>query len=105
VDKIFRVHKYSERKRVAMAALEFDGYALIWWEQMLNEREEVGQGDVRSWAEMKRELRARFVPKHYRCDLFDKCLCFPYGGSHQRVNLFACFPCPDGDAKRHKDLS
>jgi hypothetical protein len=72
VDKIFRVHNYSERKKVAMAALEFDGYALIWWEQMLNEREEAGQGDVRSWAEMKRELRARFVPKHYRRDLFDK---------------------------------
>ena len=26
-------------------------------------------------------------------------------GSHQRVNLYACFPFPDGDAKRHKDLS
>jgi len=27
------------------------------------------------------------------------------GGSHQRVNLYACFPFPDGDARRHKDLS
>ncbi|XP_062205196.1 uncharacterized protein LOC133907186 [Phragmites australis] len=72
VDKIFRLHNYSEQKKMAMAALEFDGYALIWWEQMLNDREEVGQGDVRSWAEMKREMRARFVPKHYRRDLFDK---------------------------------
>jgi hypothetical protein len=25
-----------------------------------------------AWAEMKREMRARFVPKHHRCDLFDK---------------------------------
>jgi len=72
VDKTFHVHDYSERKKVAMAALEFDGYALILWEQMLNEREEVGQGDVRSWAEIKRELRARFVPKHYCRGLFDK---------------------------------
>jgi len=31
--------------------------------------------------------------------------CFLHGGSHQRVNLYACFPFPDGDAKRHKDLS
>jgi len=30
---------------------------------------------------------------------------FPTGGSHQRVNLYVCFPFPDGDAKRHKDLS
>ena len=33
------------------------------------------------------------------------CRCFPHGGSHQRVNLYACFPFPDGDPKRHKDLS
>jgi hypothetical protein len=39
---------------------------------LLNDREDVGQGDVRSWAEMKREMRARFIPKHYYCDLFDK---------------------------------
>jgi hypothetical protein len=57
---------------MAIAALEFDGYALIWWEQMLNDREEAGQGEVRSWAEMKREMRVRFVPKHYCHDLFDK---------------------------------
>ena len=30
---------------------------------------------------------------------------FPHGGSHQRVNLYACFLFPDGDAKKHKDLS
>jgi polyribonucleotide nucleotidyltransferase len=57
---------------MAMAALEFDDYALIWWEQMLNDREEAGQGTVRTWAEMKREMRARFVPRHHRRDLFDK---------------------------------
>ena len=72
VDKNFHVHNYSEQKKIVMAALEFDGYALIWWEQMLNDREEAGQGEVHSWAEMKREMRARFVPKHYSRDLFDK---------------------------------
>jgi hypothetical protein len=34
VDKIFRVHNYSEEKKVHMAALDFDGYAFIWWEQI-----------------------------------------------------------------------
>ena len=45
-----------------MDALEFDGFALTWWEQMFNDREEARHGAVRSWAEMKREMRARFVP-------------------------------------------
>jgi hypothetical protein len=66
------LHNYSEEKKMAMAALQFDDYALIWWEQLLSDREYVGQGDVRSWAEMKREMRARFVPKHYHHYLFDK---------------------------------
>jgi hypothetical protein len=66
------MHHYSEEKKTAMVALEVDGYALIWWEQLLSDRENAGRGDVRSWAEMKREMRGRFVPKHYRRDLFDK---------------------------------
>jgi hypothetical protein len=48
VDKIFGIHNYSEEKKMALAALEFDDYALIWWEQLLSDREYVGQGDVRS---------------------------------------------------------
>ncbi|KAG2578010.1 hypothetical protein PVAP13_6NG201403 [Panicum virgatum] len=42
------VHNYSEEKQVHMAAVDFDGYALIW------------------------EMRARFIPKHYKRYLFDK---------------------------------
>jgi hypothetical protein len=38
VDKIFHMHNYSEEKKMAMATLEFDNYALIWWEQLLCDR-------------------------------------------------------------------
>jgi len=72
VEKIFHVHNYLEEKKVHMAALDFDGYALIWWEQIQNQREENGEFPVATWAEMKREMRAHFVPKYYKCDLFDK---------------------------------
>ncbi|PVH31714.1 hypothetical protein PAHAL_9G218700 [Panicum hallii] len=72
VDKIFRVHNYSEEKKVHIAALDFDGYALIWWEQIQNQREKNDELPVTTWAEMKREMRARFVPKHYKRELFDK---------------------------------
>ena len=34
VDKIFRMHNYSEEKKLAMASLEFEDYDLIWWEQV-----------------------------------------------------------------------
>ncbi|XP_066381687.1 uncharacterized protein [Miscanthus floridulus] len=61
-----------EEKKLAMASLEFDGYALIWWEQLLCDREEDGENPIATWDEMKREMRIHFVPKHYRRDLFDK---------------------------------
>jgi hypothetical protein len=35
-------------------------------------REENDELPVTTWTEMKREMRARFVPKHYKRDLFDK---------------------------------
>jgi cysteinyl-tRNA synthetase len=72
VEKIFRLHNYSEEKKLAMASLEFEGYALIWWEQLLRDREEDGKDLIITWQEMKREMRIHFVPKHYRRDLFDK---------------------------------
>jgi hypothetical protein len=72
VEKIFHLHNYSEEKKLAMASLEFEGYALIWWGQLLHDREEDGEDPIITWQEMKREMRIRFVPKHYRRDLFDK---------------------------------
>lgn len=72
VDKIFCLHNYSEAKKLAMPSLEFDGYALIWWEQLLHDREEDEENSIAYWYEMKREMRIHFVPKHYRHDLFDK---------------------------------
>ena len=55
VDKIFRLHNYSEEKKLAMASLEFDGYALIWLEQLLCDREEDGENPIATWDEMKQE--------------------------------------------------
>jgi len=34
VKNIFCMYNYSEEKKVHMDALDFDGYALIWWEQI-----------------------------------------------------------------------
>jgi hypothetical protein len=72
VEKIFCLHNYSEEKKLAMASLEFEGYALIWWDQLLHDHQEDGEDPISTWQEMKQEMRICFVPKHYRHDLFDK---------------------------------
>lgn len=48
VDKVFCKHNYSEDKKLAMVSLEFDDYALIWWEQVLNQRDNHGERLVAS---------------------------------------------------------
>ncbi|KAK1648812.1 hypothetical protein QYE76_066617 [Lolium multiflorum] len=72
VDKIFRIHNYSGAKKVAMASLEFEDYANTWWEQVVTLREEKGEPPIDTWEEMKEEMQARFVPSHYKTDLFNK---------------------------------
>ena len=46
VDKIFRLHNYEEEKKIAMASLEFQDYVLIWWEQVLERREAIGECEM-----------------------------------------------------------
>ncbi|KAK1595948.1 hypothetical protein QYE76_059195 [Lolium multiflorum] len=72
VDKIFRIHNYSGAKKVAMASLEFEDYANTWWEQVVTLREEKGEPPIDTWEDMKEEMQARFVPTHYKTDLFNK---------------------------------
>jgi hypothetical protein len=63
VEKIFRVHNYSKEKKVHMAALNFDGYALIWWEQIQNQREENGEFPVATWAQNEEGNESMFCSK------------------------------------------
>jgi hypothetical protein len=36
------MHNYSEEKKMTLATLKFDDYALIWWDQLLSDREDAG---------------------------------------------------------------
>jgi hypothetical protein len=66
------MHNYSEEKKVAMASLEFDGYANIWWEQVMTKREKDLKKPIDTWEDMKLEMQTRFISDHYNYDLFNK---------------------------------
>jgi hypothetical protein len=68
------MHNYSEEKKVAMASLEFEGYANICWEQVTSVCEENLREPIATWEEMKLEMHTHFVPDHYTRDLFNKLL-------------------------------
>ncbi|KAK1694292.1 hypothetical protein QYE76_010989 [Lolium multiflorum] len=72
VDKIFRIHNFSEAKKVAMESLEFEGYANVWWEEVNKKREKEDLAPIDTWEEMQEVMHTRFVPTHHKRDLFNK---------------------------------
>ena len=65
VDMIFNCHNYSEEKKVQLAALEFSGYALVWWNELGRNRRRNHEPPVITWVEMKRVMRKKYVPTYY----------------------------------------
>jgi hypothetical protein len=68
VDQIFDLYDYPAEKKAKLAAIEFKGYAITWWNQIRAEYQRFGHHRI-TWEEMKRELRRRFVPAYYSRDL------------------------------------
>ncbi|KAK1684360.1 hypothetical protein QYE76_045208 [Lolium multiflorum] len=72
VDKIFRIHNFSEAKKVAMPSLEFEGYANVWWEEVNMKRAKEDLEPIDTWEEMQEVMHTRFVPTHHKRDLYNK---------------------------------
>ncbi|PUZ60902.1 hypothetical protein GQ55_4G211200 [Panicum hallii var. hallii] len=68
VEQIFDLYEYPAEKKVKLAAIEFKGYAITWWNQIRTEYHRVGHDRI-TWKDMKREMRRRFVPAYYSRDL------------------------------------
>ena len=64
-DQIFRIHGFSEAKRVDLVVMEFSGYALTWWNQLQDDRLMSCNNHIRSWTLMKEVMRRRFVPSRF----------------------------------------
>ena len=62
---IFNCHNYSEEKKVQIAALEFSGYALVWWNELGRNRRRNHEPPIITWEEMKRVMRKKYVPTYY----------------------------------------
>jgi hypothetical protein len=61
MNHIFAAHHYTEEKKIQLAAIEFSGYVLIWWSQILHM-----PNRPTSWRGMKELMQHRFVPEHYK---------------------------------------
>jgi hypothetical protein len=67
VNHIFAAHHYTEEKKIQLAAIEFFGYVLIWWSQILRM-----PNRPTSWRGMKELMQRHFVPEHYKREMYHK---------------------------------
>ncbi|KAK1684628.1 hypothetical protein QYE76_045476 [Lolium multiflorum] len=70
IEKLWRLHDYTEDRKVKLASSEFDGYALRWWDGVTRARQE--DNEFLTWREMKAIMQARFVPINYLRTIYDK---------------------------------
>ncbi|XP_021305548.1 uncharacterized protein LOC110431156 [Sorghum bicolor] len=68
VEQIFDLYPYPLVKKAMLAAIEFSGYAITWWNQVCTKLRRAGHDRI-TWEDMKREMRRRFVPAYYSRDL------------------------------------
>ena len=72
IEQIWTCHNFPEQRKVQLAALEFQGYAMIWWDTLVKDRRRNLDPDVATWAQMKAIMRARFVPIHFTRELHQR---------------------------------
>ncbi|KAK1616665.1 hypothetical protein QYE76_022182 [Lolium multiflorum] len=72
IERLWRLHDYTEDRKIKLASSEFDGYALRWWDGLVRAREDDGELPIITWRAMKAAMRARFVPTNYLRSVFDK---------------------------------
>src|SRR5215813_11796833 len=72
MELIFDCHNYSEDKKVKLAVIEFTDYAIVWWDRLVTSQRRNFEAPIRTWVELKRVMRKRFVPGHYFRDIYQK---------------------------------
>ena len=72
MEKLWRLHDYTEDKKIKLASSEFDGYALRWWDNLVQRRRDDNEAPILSWHEMKAIMTARFIPTNYLRTVYDK---------------------------------
>ncbi|KAL1212108.1 hypothetical protein V5N11_018708 [Cardamine amara subsp. amara] len=72
IEIIYDCQEYSDLKMVKLAATDFYGYAINWWDQITTSSRRNREPPVDTWEELKVLMRKHFVPSHYHMELHPK---------------------------------
>jgi len=54
VEQVVACYNYNEEKKIKLVFLEFEGYALVWWNQVRSDIERMKRTLINTWQDMKR---------------------------------------------------
>uniref|UniRef100_A0A151UHV2 Transposon Ty3-G Gag-Pol polyprotein n=1 Tax=Cajanus cajan TaxID=3821 RepID=A0A151UHV2_CAJCA len=72
VEQLFTCNNVSEERRVHMATLSFQGYAMYWWTSLERERRTHHEPPIQYWNELRSAVRRRHIPPYFERELMDK---------------------------------
>ena len=72
LDQIFNSYGYEEDDKVLIASLEFEGYCMNWWNQITMDIVRRRQLSISTWEQIKVAIKERFMPLHYKKEIFNK---------------------------------
>jgi len=64
VEQVISCYNYNEEKKIKLASLAFEGYALVWWNQVRSDVERMKRPLINTWQDMKiilSEYQARTI--------------------------------------------
>ncbi|XP_042016278.1 uncharacterized protein LOC121764299 [Salvia splendens] len=70
VERVFDIKHVSDSNKVKLVAIKLKKHALIWWEHTKKQRSRERKGKIQSWEKMKKLLRRKFLPAHFRQEAF-----------------------------------
>ena len=65
VEQVFACYNYNEEKKIKLVSLEFEGYALVWWNQVRSDVERMRIPLINTLQDMKRVFKEIFVSSYY----------------------------------------
>ncbi|XP_026419879.1 uncharacterized protein LOC113315844 [Papaver somniferum] len=72
VESFFKFMEVPDSSKVKLVAYKLKGGAAAWWETLCEDRDKYDKPPKRTWKRMRELLRAKFLPKDYKQQLFIK---------------------------------
>jgi hypothetical protein len=72
IEKIFDYKDVPDHNKVKLVAIKLRKHAFIWWEHLKRQRERERKSHIVTWVKMRKALKKKYLPDHYRQDAFLK---------------------------------